>query len=392
MQEVFIISGVRTPVGRILGALASFSAPDLGGMVIKEAVKRAGVPENKIDEVIMGCVLPAAIGQGPARIAAIKGGISPEVPAFTVNKVCGSGLKAIMLGVQAIKLGDADIIIAGGMESMTNAPHLINIRAGIKYGDTKAVDHMVYDGLWCSFNNTHMGNLAEYTAKKAGITREEQDKYAYESHMKAIKAQNEGKFDEEIIKIELKTKKGVQIVDRDESPRTDTSLEKLAALKPVFEKEGTVTAGNAPGLNDGAAALVIASEKAVKEYDLKPIARITGYTSNFLEPKELFFAPIGAVQKLVKKLGLSSPNDFDLMEINEAFAAQILADGKALEIDWSKVNVHGGAIAIGHPIGASGARILVTLIYALKNYNKKTGMASLCLGGGGAVALSVEMV
>ncbi len=392
MNEVFIISGVRTPIGRVLGSLSSFSATELGGIVIKEAVKRANIPAEKIDEVIMGCVLPAGLGQGPARIAALKAELPPTIPALTINKVCGSGLKAVMLGTQAIRLGDADIIVAGGMESMTNAPHLVRMRAGIKYGDAKAVDHMVYDGLWCSFNDQHMGNLAEYTAKKAGITREEQDKFAYESHMKAVKATKEGKFKEEIIPLEIKTKKGVQIIDKDESPREDTSLEKLASLKPVFEKDGTVTAGNAPGLNDGAAALIIASEKAVKEYGLKPIARIVAYTSNFVEPKDLFFAPIGAVEKIVKKMGLSSPNDFDLMEINEAFASQILADGKALNIDWNKVNVHGGAIALGHPIGASGARILVTLLYALKQYGKTKGLASLCLGGGGAVALAIEMV
>ena len=392
MSEIYIISGVRTPIGRILGSLSSFSATELGAIAIKEAVKRANVPADKIDEVIMGCVLPAGLGQAPARIAAIKAGLKPEIPAYTINKVCGSGLKSVMLAVQAIKAGDIDIAVAGGMESMTNAPHMLRIRAGIKYGDTKAIDHMVYDGLWCSFNDQHMGNLAEYTAKKAGITREEQDKFAYESHMKAVKATKEGKFKEEIIPLEIKTKKGVQIIDKDESPREDTSLEKLASLKPVFEKDGTVTAGNAPGLNDGASALVIASEKAVKEYNLKPIARVIAYAVNFVEPKDLFFAPIGAIEKLTKKSGLSHPNDFDLMEINEAFASQILADGKALNLDWNKVNVHGGAIALGHPIGASGARILVTLLYAMKQYNKKKGFAALCLGGGGAVGLSVEMV
>ncbi|MEN3046434.1 MAG: acetyl-CoA C-acetyltransferase [Candidatus Hydrothermales bacterium] len=392
MREAYIISGVRTPVGKILGNLSSFSATDLGGMVIKEAVRRSNVPPEKIDEVIMGCVLPAGLGQAPARIAAIKAGLSVTTPAFTINKVCGSGLKACMLGVQAIRAGDIEIAVCGGMESMSNAPHLLNLRSGVKYGDSKAIDHMVYDGLWCSFNSQHMGNLAEYTARKAGIKREEQDKFAYESHMKAVKATKEGKFKDEIIPIEIKTKEGVKVIDRDESPREDTSLEKLAELKPVFEKDGTVTAGNAPGLNDGAAAVVIASEKAVKELNLKPIARVISYATNYVEPKELFFAPIGAIEKLTQKSGLKHPNDFDLMEINEAFAAQILADAKALELDMSKVNVHGGAIAIGHPIGASGARILVTLIYALKQYGKKKGFAALCLGGGGAVALSIEMV
>ncbi|MEO0255067.1 MAG: acetyl-CoA C-acetyltransferase [candidate division WOR-3 bacterium] len=392
MKEIFIVSAVRTPVGKILGNLSSFSATDLGGMVIKEAVKRANIPKEKIDEVIMGCVLPAGLGQAPARIAAIKAGLNPEIPSFTINKVCGSGLKAIMLGVQAIKAGDIEIAVCGGMESMTNAPHLTYLRAGIKYGEAKLIDHMVYDGLWCSFNDKHMGNLAEYTAKKAGIKREEQDKFAYESHMKAVKAHKEGKFKEEILPISIKTKEGEKIIDRDESVREDTSLEKLAALKPVFEKDGTVTAGNAPGLNDGAACVIVASEKMVKELNLKPLARVISYSSNFVEPKDLFFAPIGAIKKLTEKSGLKNPNDFDLMEINEAFAAQILADIKALELDINKINVHGGAIAIGHPIGASGARILVTLIYALKQYNKKKGFAALCLGGGGAVGLSIEMV
>ncbi len=392
MKEIFIVSAVRTPVGKILGNLSLFSATDLGGMVIKEAVKRANLPPEKIDEVIMGCVLPAGLGQAPARIAAIKAGLNPEIPSFTINKVCGSGLKAIMLGIQAIKAGDIEIAVCGGMESMTNAPHLAYLRAGIKYGDTKLIDHMVYDGLWCSFNDKHMGNLAEYTAKKAGITREEQDKFAYESHMKAVKAHKEGKFKEEILPISIKTKEGEKIIDKDESPREDTSLEKLQALRPVFEKDGTVTAGNAPPLNDGAACVVVASEKMVKELNLKPIARVIAYSSNFVEPKDLFFAPIGAIKKLTEKSGLKNPNDFDLMEINEAFAAQILADIKALDLDVSKINVHGGAIAIGHPIGASGARILVTLIYALKEYKKKKGFAALCLGGGGAVGLSIEMV
>jgi len=392
MSEIYIVSGVRTPIGKILGSLSSFPATELGAVVIKEAVKRAGVPPDKIGEVIMGCVLPAGLGQSPARIAAIKAGLPPEIPSFTINKVCGSGLKAVMLAAQAIKGGDIDIAVAGGMESMTNAPHLVYLRSGVKYGDTKAIDHMVYDGLWCFFNDKHMGNLAEYTAKKAGITREEQDKFAYESHMKAVKATKEGKFKEEIIPLEIETRKGVQTIDKDESPREDTSLEKLASLKPVFEKDGTVTAGNAPGLNDGAAALVIASERAVKEYNLKPMARVIAYAVNFVEPRDLFFAPIGAIEKLTKKSGLSSPNAFDLMEINEAFASQILADGKALNLDFSKVNVHGGAIALGHPIGASGARILVTLLYALKQYNKSKGFAALCLGGGGAVGLSVEMI
>lgn len=392
MQEVFILSGARTPMGRLLGGLAPFSTTDLGGIAIKEAVKRAGILPEDVNEVIMGCVLQAGVGQGPARIAAIKGGIPSNVPAFTVNKVCGSAMKAIMLGVQAIKLGDADVIVAGGMESMTNAPHMSFLRAGTKFGDVKFIDHMIYDGLWCSFNNQHMGNLAEYTAEKAGITREMQDEFAYNSHMKAVKATNEGKFKDEIIPLEVKTKKETITVDKDEGPRPDTSLEKLSKLRPAFVKEGTVTAGNAPGIFDGGAAVVIVSEKFVKERNLKPFARIIAYGSNFVEPKDLFFAPIGAIKKVTEKSGLSHPNDFDLMEINEAFSAQVLADVKELEIDMNKLNVNGGAVALGHPIGASGARIVVTLMYALKDRGLKKGLASLCLGGGGAVGMSIELV
>ncbi|MEO0240766.1 MAG: acetyl-CoA C-acetyltransferase [candidate division WOR-3 bacterium] len=392
MQEVYILSGARTPMGRLLGTLASFPATSLGGIAIKEAVKRAGISPSDVDEVIMGCVLQAGVGQGPARIAAIKGGIPPEVPSFTVNKVCGSALKAIILGVQAIKLGDADCIVAGGMESMTNAPHMSFLRLGTKFGDIKFIDHMIYDGLWCSFNNQHMGELAEYTAEKAGITREMMDEFAYNSHMKAVRATNEGKFKEEIVPVEVKTKEGVNIIDKDEGPRPDTSIEKLAKLPPAFKKDGKITAGNAPGIFDGAAALVIASEKFVKERNLKPFARIIAYGSHFVEPKDLFFAPIGAIRKVTEKTGLKHPNDFDLIEINEAFSAQVLADVKELEIDMNKLNVNGGAVALGHPIGASGARIVVTLMYALKDRKLKKGLASLCLGGGGAVGMSIEIL
>ena len=392
MQEVFILSGARTPMGRLLGALATFPATSLGAIVIKEAVKRAGISPSDINEVIMGCVLQAGVGQGPARIAAIKGDIPPEVPAFTVNKVCGSAMKAIILAVQAIRVGDADCIVAGGMESMTNAPHMSFLRTGTKFGDVKFVDHMIYDGLWCSFNNQHMGELAEYTAEKAGITREMIDEFAYNSHMKAVKATNEGKFKEEIVPIEVKTKEGINVIDKDEGPRPDTSIEKLAKLPPVFKKDGKITAGNAPGIFDGAAAVVIAGEKFVKERNLKPFARIIAYGSNFTQPKDLFFAPIGAIRKVTEKTGLKHPNDFDLIEINEAFSAQVLADVKELEIDMNKLNVNGGAVALGHPIGASGARIVVTLMYALKDKKLKKGLASLCLGGGGAVGMSIEIL
>jgi acetyl-CoA C-acetyltransferase len=392
LKEVVIIGAARTPVGKVLGSLASLEAPELGAIAIKAALERANVPLNSIEEVIMGNVLQAGLGQAPARQAAIKAGIPPEVPCFTVNKVCGSGLKAVMLAADTVQLNDG-VVVAGGMESMSNAPFAVKeFRKGRKYGNTQFIDLMVYDGLWDVYNDVHMGNLAEYTARKSGITREEQDRYAYESHMKAIRAQDEGKFKLEIVPVEIKGRKGeVTVVDTDEGPRRDTSLEKLAKLPPAFEKEGTVTAGNAPGLNDGAAALVVTSMDKAKELGAEPLAVIRGYTAAGTDPRDLFYAPIYAVRKLMKKLGISDIDYFDLIEINEAFAAQTLADGKELGWDWSKVNVHGGAIALGHPIGASGARILVTLIYAMKDRGAKTGLATLCLGGGNAVAMAIEM-
>ncbi len=390
MKEIWILEGARTPIGKILGSLSSMKATDLGGLAIREAVRRAGIPEDRVDEVVMGNVVQAGNGQSPARIATVKSGLPATTPAYTVNKVCGSGLKAVMLAAQSIKAGDQRVVVAGGMESMSNIPHAIWMRKGIKYGNVQAVDLMVHDGLWCAFNDVHMGNLAEYTARKAGITREEQDRFALESHQKAIRAIDEGLFRDEIVPVEVRTRKGTVTVDTDEGPRRDTSLEKLAALKPAFEKDGTVTAGNAPGLNDGAAALVVADADTARELGVQePLGVIRGYAANFLEPKDLFFAPIGAIRKLLDQVGWSQ-DEVDLWEINEAFAAQILADGKELGLDWSKVNVHGGAIALGHPIGASGARILVTLLYAMKRYNKQKGVAALCLGGGGAVALAVE--
>ncbi len=390
MKEIWILGGARTPIGKILGALSPLKATDLGALAIREAVRRAGIPEDRVDEVVMGNVVQAGNGQSPARIAAVKSGLPSTTPAFTVNKVCGSGLKAVMLAAQSIKAGDQKVVVAGGMESMSNIPHAIYLRKGVKYGNVQAVDLMVHDGLWCAFNDVHMGNLAEYTARKAGISREEQDRFSLESHQKAIRAMDEGRFKEEIVPVEVRTRKGTLTVDTDEGPRRDTSLEKLAALKPAFEKDGTVTAGNAPGLNDGAAALVVADSETAKELGIQePMGVIRGYAANFLEPRDLFFAPIGAIRKLLDQVGWSQ-DEVDLWEINEAFAAQILADGKELGLDWSRVNVHGGAIALGHPIGASGARILVTLLYAMKQYNKKKGVAALCLGGGGAVALAVE--
>ncbi len=387
-----ILSAVRTPIGKILGNLASFTAPELGAIVIREAVKRAGISPEEVEEVMMGQVIQGGSGQNPARQAALKGGIPASVPAETINKVCGSGLEAVMQMTRAIRVGDVKVAVAGGQESMTNAPHAALVRKGVKYGTVPMEDLMIKDGLWCAFNDVHMGNLAEYTARKAGITREQQDWLAYESHRKAIEAIDKGYFKEEIVPIEVKTKKGTIIVDTDETPRRDTSPEKLAALKPAFEKDGTVTAGNAPPLSDGAAALVLADEEYARERNLKPMARVLAYASGFTDPKDLFFAPPIAIKKVMDQLGIKDINEFDLIEINEAFAAQVLADHKEMPWDWSKFNIHGGAIALGHPIGASGARILTTLIHALRRTGGKLGLAALCLGGGGSVAMAIELV
>jgi acetyl-CoA C-acetyltransferase len=379
-----ILSACRTPIGRYLGGLAPLTAPRLGALTIKEAIRRAGIDINAVEEVIMGNVLQGGVGQAPARQAAIHAGVPGTVPALTINKVCGSGLKAVMLAAQAIKAGDEQVVVAGGMESMSNAPHYVyGMRGGIKAGNSQLVDGMIHDGLWDSFSNTHMGNLAEYTAKKAGVSRADQDQFALESHQKAVKAMEACWFKAETVPVDK--------VEKDEGPRADTSLAKLSSLRPSFEKDGTVTPGNAPGLNDGASALVVTSLAFANAHGLKPIAKITGYATGGGEPKDLFFAPIEAVKNLMKKTG-TKINDYDLIEANEAFAVQALADGRALGWDWSRVNVHGGAVALGHPIGASGARVLTTLLYALRQYGKSTGLATLCLGGGNAVALSVEML
>lgn len=389
-MNVYLAGGVRTPIGKILGQLKSMKATDLGAIVLKEAVRRAGIPEDALDEVIVGNVIQAGNGQSPGRIAAVKAGLPPTIPAFTVNKVCGSGLKAVMLAAQAVRAGDAQVVLAGGMESMTHAPHAAWLREGTKYGHVQFVDLMLHDGLWCAFNDIHMGNLAEYTARKAGISREAQDQFALESHRKAIQAIDAGWFKEEILPVTLHDRKrGEVVIDTDETPRRDTSLEKLAKLPPVFEKEGTVTAGNAPPLSDGAAAIVVLSEEAVQQHNITPLGIIRGYAAAFLEPRDLFFAPIEAIRKLLDRVGWTL-EEVDLFEINEAFASQILADGEALGLDWNKVNIHGGAIALGHPIGASGTRILVTLLYAMQRTQAKKGVAALCLGGGGAVAMAVE--
>jgi len=385
-----ILSACRTPIGRFLGGLSPLAAPKLGALVIKEAVRRAGIEAGTVDEVIMGNVLQGGVGQAPGRQAAIHAGLPGTIPSLTINKVCGSGLKAVMLAAQAVKAGDAQCVVAGGMESMSNAPfYLYGMRGGVKAGNQSLTDGMIHDGLWDSFSNQHMGNLAEYTAKQAGVSRADQDAFALASHRKAVAAMEACHFKAETVAVEIAGKKGPTVIDKDEGPRADTSLEALGALKPSFEKDGTVTAGNAPGLNDGASALVVTSLAFAKAHGLQPLARITAYATGGGEPKDLFFAPIVAVQNLMQKAG-TSIGDYDLIEANEAFAVQALADGRALGWDWDRVNVNGGAIALGHPIGASGARVLTTLLYAMKDRGRRTGLATLCLGGGNAVALSVE--
>ena len=385
-----IVSAVRTPIGKYLGSIASLTAPQLGAIAVREAVSRARIDGGAIDEVIMGHVVQGGSGQAPARQALIHGGVPASVPALTINKVCGSGLKAVMLAAQSIKAGDQQCVVAGGMESMSSAPHyLYGYRGGIKAGNQTIVDGMIHDGLWDSFGQNHMGEYAEYTAKKAGISRQEQDQFSVQSHQKAVAAMAAGKFSAEIVAVPVAAKGGTTQVTTDEAPRKDTSLEGLAKLKPVFQKDGTVTAGNAPGLNDGASALIVTSLAFAKAHGLTPMARITAYATGGGEPKELFFAPILAVQNLMKKAG-TRIGDYGLIEANEAFAVQALADGRGLGWDWNRVNVNGGAVALGHPIGASGARVLTTLLYAMRDRGASTGLATLCLGGGNAVALSVE--
>ncbi|MEO0072980.1 MAG: acetyl-CoA C-acetyltransferase [candidate division WOR-3 bacterium] len=393
-KEIVIVSGARTPIGRFLGVLAPLQATDLGAAAIKEAVKRAGIDGPEVDGVIMGHVCPAGLGQAPARQAQIKAGLPPDIPALTINKVCGSGMMAIVLAAQQIKAGDAQIIVAGGQESMSNVPYYLHqLRLGNRMGEVKLVDGMIYDGIWCAFENVHMGMLGEFTAERSGITREMQDRWALGSHQKAVAAIKAGKFKDEIVPVSVPQKKGEAIiVDTDEGPRADTSLEALAKLKPAFKKEGgTITAGNAPSTNDGAAALVVTSEDIAQKKSLKPLARITAYATASVEPKMLFYAPVHAVRKILNKLQVDI-DYFDLIEINEAFSAQVLADIKELNLNPDKVNVNGGAVALGHPIGASGARIVVTLLYALKDRGLKKGLAAICLGGGEAVAMAVEMI
>jgi acetyl-CoA C-acetyltransferase len=392
-QTPVILSAVRTPIGRYLGGLSTFSAPQLGAMVIRDAVARATIDAAAVEEVIMGQVVQGGSGQAPARQALIHAGLPPAIPALTINKVCGSGLKAVMLASQAIKAGDAECVVAGGQEAMSSAPHYVyGMRTGIKAGNQTMVDGMIHDGLWDSFGCCHMGEYAEYTAEKAGVSRADQDAFSVDSHRKAIAATEAGRFKAEILPVQVPGKMGPTTVAADESPRRDTSAETLARLKPAFKKDGgTVTAGNAPGLNDGSSALVVASLAFAKAHGLTPMARVTGYAVSGGEPRDLFFAPVLAVRALMARTG-TTIGDYDLIEANEAFAVQAIADGRELGWDWNRVNVNGGAVALGHPIGASGARVLTTLLYALRDRGTSTGLATLCLGGGNAVALSVEML
>ena len=392
-NNAYIVSACRSAVGTLHGGLGKMTAPQLGALAIKEAIKRAGIDVKDIEEVIMGQVVQGGSNQAPARQAAIHGGVPPEAAAMTINKVCGSGLKSVMLAAQSIKAGDQNVIVAGGMESMSQTPLILRgAKTGFRIGHQKLEDIMISDGLWDSFNNFHMGSAAEYTQQKTGISREEQDEFANNSHRKAVAAIEGGKFKDEIFPVEIpQRKKDPIIFDKDEGPRPDISLEKLAKLRPAFQKDGTVTAGNAPGLNDGCAAIIVVSEKYMKEKGLKPLAKVIDYTVAGTPPIDLFYSPIYAVRKLMDKMGVDI-NHFDLIEANEAFSVQALIDGKELGWDWNKVNVNGGAVALGHPIGASGARVLVTLIYALKDRGLKTGLATLCLGGGNAVAMAIEIV
>jgi acetyl-CoA C-acetyltransferase len=391
MNDPVIVSAVRTPVGSFQGALASLSAPRLGAIVIEEALKRAGISKSDVNEVIMGNVLTAGEGQAPARQAALFAGLPDSVECMTVNKVCGSGLKSVMLAAQAIQLGDADIIVAGGMESMSNVPYLLDKgRTGYKMGHAQLIDSMIKDGLWDVYNDFHMGNAAELCAKECSVPREAQDEFAVMSYKRAQSAWSEGRFAEEVVPVVIKGKKGDEVVSQDEDP-FKTNFEKIPALKPAFQKDGTVTAANSSKINDGAAALVVMSAEKAKSMNIKPLARIVGYASAAKKPEWFTTAPADVITKTLNR-GKMSKDDIDLYEINEAFAVVTLAVNKMLGLDVNKVNVNGGAVAIGHPIGASGARILVTLLHALKQRNKKRGMAAICIGGGEAAGMIVEMI
>jgi acetyl-CoA C-acetyltransferase len=392
IREAVIISAVRTPTGKFQGALKGFKATELGAMVVREAVRRAGgVQPEEVDEVIMGCVIQAGLGQNPARQAALKGGIPFGVSAVTINKVCGSGLKAVMMAAQGVQLGDTDLVVAGGMESMTNAPYLIpNAREGYRLGNGVLVDSMIHDGLWCAFENYHMGNTGEVVAERYNVTRAEQDEYALNSHRKAAAAIKEGRFKDEILAVEIPQKKGAALVfDTDEAVREDTSIEALGKLKPAFREGGTVTAGNAPGVNDGASALVVTSLERARQLNLEPMARIAAQATSGIQPELVMMAPVEAIRRVLKKAGWTL-DEVDLIELNEAFSVQAIAIIKELELDPRKVNVNGGAVALGHAIGQSGSRVLTTMLYEMKRRNVHRGLAALCLGGGNAVAMAVE--
>jgi acetyl-CoA C-acetyltransferase len=388
MQDVVIVDAVRTPVGRYLGNLSRWSATELGAFVVRGLLERNSIDGAGIDEVIFGNVVSAGLGQAPARQAAINGCVAASVPAVTVNKVCGASLRSVVSAVQAIRCADGDCLIAGGMESLSNAPHLLrNTRRGVKAGGQTLVDAMIHDGLWCAFEDHHMGFAAEYTAKKSGITRKMQDEFALHSHQKAAAATDVGAFANEIVPVGEDN----QLITEDETFRRDTTLEKLSNLKPVFTSDGTVTAGNAPGLNDGASALLVMDANIAKGQGKKPLARIAGYATAATEPIDLFYAPVHSTEKLLHQLNMKI-SDIDLIEINEAFAAQTLADGDLLKWNWDRVNVHGGAIALGHPLGASGTRLLTTLVWALKRHDKEWGLVTICMGGGLGLSLAIQRV
>ena len=388
----YLLSGSRTPIGKFLGGLSSISAPELAAKAIDAALSRSGEDAKNVQEVILGNVLPAGLGQAPARQAALAAGLPSTIAAATVNKVCGSGLEAVTLADRTIRAGDAELVIAGGMESMSRAPHLLTgTREGWKLGNREAIDSMIHDGLWCAFESHHMGNSAEYIAEKHHVSREDQDACAVESHRRAAAAQRAGKFDDEIVSITIKARRGETVVESDEGPRAETDAESLAKLRPSFSGEGSVTAGNASQLSDGAAALVVANESVAARCDSPVKARIVASATSGVEPKDIFIAPVSAVERVLAKANMKL-SDIDLFELNEAFAAQSVACMRGLKLDETRVNVHGGAIALGHPIGASGARVLVTLLHALNDRDLKWGLASLCLGGGNAVAMIVERV
>jgi len=391
LNEAVIISAARTPVGKFLGSLKGFSATELGALVVRESVKRAGIKPEDVDEVIMGCVIQAGLGQNPARQAALNGGLPSTVAAVTINKVCGSGLKAVMMAAQGIQLGDSEMVVAGGMESMSNAPYLVpKAREGYRLGNGELLDAMIHDGLWCAFENYHMGCTGEVVADEYKVSRSEQDEFAMNSHLKAAAATKAGRFKDEIVPVEIKQKKGPALVfDTDETVREDTTVEVLGKLKPAFKSEGTVTAGNAPSVNDGASALVVTSLRRARELGVEPMAKVVAQAVSGVEPRLVMMAPVEAVRKLLKKTGWS-PSEVDLVELNEAFAVAALAVTRELGLDPEKVNVNGGAVALGHAIGQSGSRLLTTMLYELKRRDARRGIAALCLGGGNAVAIEIE--